>query len=133
MPPAEYYELLKQWRRKQHPKADPHLLDHLDVLEPFLDLCIVSGFSLGAEKSRDKIAQHRIQFLGELVGRLGREATDHRLRTVREFKIVEDVPSLRRFLGSFGWIPGALSLGGRSVLAYTYGPAQEGSCLAPAS
>ena len=41
---------------------------------------------------------------GELVGRRGREATDHHLKTVREFKIVEDVPSLRRFLGSFGWI-----------------------------
>ena len=92
MPPAEYYEFLKQWRREQHPHADPHLLDHLDVLEPSLDLCIVSGFSLAAEKSRDKIAQHRIQVLGELVGRLGREATDHHLKTVRDFKIVEDVP-----------------------------------------
>ena len=29
MPPAEYYEFLKQWRREQHPHADPHLLDHL--------------------------------------------------------------------------------------------------------
>ena len=91
MPPAEYYQILSEWRRKKHPKADPFLLDHLDVLEPFLDLCIISGFSLGAAKSCDKIAQHRIQFLGEIVGRDGREATDHHLKTVREFKLVEDL------------------------------------------
>ena len=79
MPPAAYYEELGKDMVRRHGKVDVHLLEQLSVLEPFLDVCILSGFSLGAAKSRDNIAQLAHQFLGEQCGREGRDALDHHL------------------------------------------------------
>ena len=62
MPPAEYYELLKQWRREQHPHADPHLLDHLDVMEN-----VVLPFRLGAGRL-DRTVRSRAEQLLERMG-----------------------------------------------------------------
>ena len=66
MPSAYYYEKLNEDMRARYPEADRHLLEHLSVLEPFLHVCIVSGFSLGALKSADKLARKAILFLGEI-------------------------------------------------------------------
>ena len=50
MPPESYYDALDAWRRSTFPNACPHVLEHCAALEPFLDACIASGFSLGAAK-----------------------------------------------------------------------------------
>ena len=86
MPSAYYYEKLNEDMRARYPEADRHLLEHLSVLEPFLHVCIVSGFSLGALKSADKLAQKAILFLGEICAREGRDATDHHVQAIRDFK-----------------------------------------------
>ncbi|HIL57533.1 MAG TPA: hypothetical protein EYG39_06465, partial [Rhodothermales bacterium] len=104
VPSAAYYVALEADMARRHPLADPHVLAHLAVVEPFLDVCITSGFSLGARKSAGNILQKRVQFLGELVGRDGRESLDLHVDAIRNFSIVEDAPGMRRFLGNFGWV-----------------------------
>ena len=56
-----------------------HVLEHCASLEPFFDICISSGFSLGASKSVGKIFQKEIEFLGDLVGRFGLRSTEKQL------------------------------------------------------
>ena len=51
MPPEEYYDALAAWRNSRFPNACPHVREHAEALEPFLGVCIASGFSLGAGKS----------------------------------------------------------------------------------
>ena len=82
LPPETYYVSLEEWRKKMFPNADPHVLDHCAALEPFLDVCIASGFSLGASKSAGKIFQPEITFLGDIVDRNGLKSTEEHLGAV---------------------------------------------------
>ena len=67
MPSEGYYEILAESMRKRHPEADATLLEHLVEVEVWLDISIVSGFSLGAHKTKNRIAQHEVEFLGDVV------------------------------------------------------------------
>jgi hypothetical protein len=80
------------------------VLEHCASLEPFLDICIASGFSLGAAKSTGKIFQAEIEFLGDIVGREGLRSTEKHLDAVKHFGEVNDIEAMRRFLGAFGWV-----------------------------
>ena len=74
VPCPEYYDALRTYRRSQFAGASEVVLEHLDALESFLDVCICSGYSLGASKSLDRLMQHSLEDLGEVCGREGSEA-----------------------------------------------------------
>ncbi|CAK0865466.1 unnamed protein product, partial [Prorocentrum cordatum] len=106
VPTDEYYaERLVYWQRK-YPKAATALLEHLLAVEGLLDVCIAAGYSMGAEKSLDRLAQPSIEALGEIVGREGSEACERHLELIKNWSVLEDVAALRRFLGTFNWIRG---------------------------
>ncbi|CAK0835569.1 unnamed protein product [Prorocentrum cordatum] len=106
VPTDEYYaERLVYWQRK-YPKAATTLLEHLLAVEGLLDVCIAAGYSMGAEKSLDRLAQPSIEALGEIVGREGSEACERHLELIKNWSVLEDVAALRRFLGTFNWIRG---------------------------
>ena len=46
LPTDEYYSLLRADMGVRHPEVDPHLLDHLETLEAFLDTSIMAGSEL---------------------------------------------------------------------------------------
>ena len=52
----------------------------------------------------NKLAQMSIQFLGGICARARRDATDHHIQAIRDFKLCQDVAAVRRFLGNFGWV-----------------------------
>ena len=90
-PTPVYYERLEADMQRRHPQADPFLLEHLTITEPFLDACIVSGLSLGASKSRGRIAQHALEFLGDVVGRDGIWSMELHFGAVHIWGDIEDV------------------------------------------
>ena len=51
LPPESFYVTWREWMKKRWPSLDGVFLDLLEDQEVFLDLCAVSGFSLGAKKS----------------------------------------------------------------------------------
>ena len=55
-PPDEYYEALLKDMLARHPDVPIGLIEHLVVVEQFLDTCIISGFALGAKKTKGRIA-----------------------------------------------------------------------------
>ena len=57
MQPERYYQALRADMRKRHPNASEEMIEHCAIVEEFLDLCLVSGFALGASKTRGRIAQ----------------------------------------------------------------------------
>eukprot|EP00969_Alexandrium_andersonii_P091579 4042123-Alexandrium_andersonii.AAC.1 len=59
---------------RRHAAASAQVLDHLESVEALVDVAIVTGFSFGLDKA--VVLQTRIQLLGSLVGREGREATE---------------------------------------------------------
>ena len=84
------------------PKCVSACGEHAEALEPFLDVCIASGFSLGAGKSTDKVFQTSLQFLGDIVSQDGLQSTEEHLESVKHFGDIIDEAGMRRFLGAFG-------------------------------
>ena len=68
-PTDEYYDLLRKDMGHRHPKACPHLLDHLVSLEAFLDKSILFGFSFGGGNAEVCVAESKL--LGHSIGRHG--------------------------------------------------------------
>ena len=85
VPPDGYYAALRRERAVAYPAAGEALLEHLDALEALLDVCIASGYSLGASKSRDRLCQPALESLGEVAGRDGLDACEHHLRIIKEW------------------------------------------------
>ena len=69
-----------------------------------MDLCAVSGFSLGAKKSRNRLARSELDILGDIVGREHIKATNMHLKTITEWGEINDTNAMRRFLGNFQWV-----------------------------
>eukprot|EP00969_Alexandrium_andersonii_P307685 13601046-Alexandrium_andersonii.AAC.1 len=67
----------------RHPKACPHVLDHLLSLEAFLDVSILSGFSFGVEKAH--VLQAKGKLLGRCVSRNGVTGDDERVQAIKDF------------------------------------------------
>ena len=106
VPPDGCYAALRRERAVAYPAAGEALLEHLDALEALLDVCIASGYSSGASKSRDRLCQPALESLGEVAGRDGLDACEHHLRIIKEWGDISDVSALRRFLGTFNWVRG---------------------------
>ena len=66
------------------------MLEHLDALEAFLDVCICSGYSLGATKSPDRLMQPSLEALGEICGREGSQACEHHLKVIKKWGEIQD-------------------------------------------
>ena len=50
VPAEKYYEALGEDMARRHPKASRFVLEHLNELEPFLDVSILSGLQLWTEQ-----------------------------------------------------------------------------------
>ena len=102
VPPQYYYTQLREDMEKRHPDADRHVLDHLESLEAFLDVSIVSGFSFGCEKAQ--VLQSEGKLLGRLVGRTGIRADGERSQAVRDFAPLKEKVHVQQFAGSTNWL-----------------------------
>ncbi len=76
VPCDAYYDLRAEFLRKRVPRVSATLLEHLLALKGMLDVCITAGYSMGAEKSLDRLAQPALEAFGEIVGREGSEACE---------------------------------------------------------
>ena len=100
----EYYDHLMQWMCRTYPNASMAALEHIFALERLLDVCIAAGYSMGASKSKGRLLQHSLEALGEWVGREGLEPCARHVEAISSWPVVDEVGSLRRFLGTFQWI-----------------------------
>ena len=102
LPTEDYYDALAADMGKRFPHADPLLLEHVAVMEPLLDVAIVTGFSFGVKKAL--LAHTELKWLGEIIGRERRTMTDDHRRAIIDFpEPIPGVPELRRFLGVVNW------------------------------
>ena len=97
LPTDEYYSLLRSDMGLRHPKVDPHLLDHLETLEAFLDTSIMAGVSFGVEKA--KIAVMEGELLGHVVGRKGASAQKEKTLAIVKFPPLKEKVQVQQFLG----------------------------------
>ena len=104
VPPATYYAALGASLKERYPSASKTVTEHLEALEAFLDVCIVSGYSLGAAKSLGCLMQPSLESLGEVCGRDGAQACEHHDPIIKEWGDIPDVSALRRFLGTSNWV-----------------------------
>ena len=116
MPPATYYAALGASLKERYPEASEAVREHLEALEAFLDVCIVSGYSLGAAKSLDRLMQPSLEALGEVCGRDGAQACEHHVKIIKEWGDIPNVSALRRFLGTFDWARGHFAKEVQAVL-----------------
>ena len=97
LPTDEYYSLLRSDMGLRHPRVDPHLLDHLETLEAFLDTSIMAGVSFGVEKA--KIAVMEGELLGHVVGRRGASAQKEKTLAIVRFPPLREKVQVQQFLG----------------------------------
>ncbi|CAE7222588.1 pol [Symbiodinium necroappetens] len=97
LPTDEYYSLLRADMGARHPKVDPHLLDHLETLEAFLDTSIMAGVSFGIEKA--KIAVIEGELLGHVVGRRGAPVQKEKTHAIVRFPPLKEKVQVQQFLG----------------------------------
>ena len=65
-------------------------------------MCAVSGFSLGATKSRGRLARVDLEILGDIVGREHITSTEAHLKTVQKnWGVIEDCATCADFLRTF--------------------------------
>jgi len=102
VPTEKYYEELAKDMRARHPKASRFLLDHLNELEAFLDVSILSGFSYGVNKA--SVVVIRGSLLGHRVSREGATVEPERTAAIVDFSPIENQTQLRQFLGCTNWV-----------------------------
>ena len=106
-PPTDYYyEQLAADMRARHPKACPHLLDHLVSLEGFLDKSILFGFSFGISKAEVCVSKGKL--LGHNIGRDGSSPDEERCQAVIDFPPLWEKLHIQQFLGCANWLRGYL-------------------------
>ena len=97
LPTDEYYSLLRADMGVRHPEVDPHLLDHLETLEAFLDTSIMAGVSFGTETA--KIAVTEGELLGHVVGRRGASVQKEKTHAIVRFPPLKEKVQVQQFLG----------------------------------
>ena len=102
VPTEEYYDALKEDMARRHPNASKFILEHLAAVEPFFDVSIVSGFSVGIGKAQ--IAVTKGLLLGHVVQRSGVSQDPEKTQAIRDFAVLRDPSHVRQFLGSTNWI-----------------------------
>ena len=101
-PTETYYDALRADMGRRHPKADPHVLDHLLSSEAFLDKSIISGFSFGVDKAQVLVTRGKL--LGNWVHREGSGADGERAQAVVEFAPLKEKLHIQQFLGCTNWL-----------------------------
>ena len=90
-----YYSLLRADMGARYPHVDPHLLDHLETLEAFLDTSIMAGVSFGTKKA--KLAVTEGELLGHVVGRKGASVQKSKTLAIVQFPPLKE--KVQQFLG----------------------------------
>jgi hypothetical protein len=88
--------------KARHPRACPFVVYHLVSWENFADICIVSGYSLAAAKT--KLLQTRVLLLGDWCSREGRSPDPDNISLIRDWPPIREETHLRRFLGMTNWL-----------------------------
>jgi len=101
-PTDYYYEKFDAALKRDFPKADQHLLDHLVSLECFLDKSIMAGFSFGADKA--DVAVMKGKLLGHHLSRRGCAADGDSTQAVRDFAPLKEKLHIQQFLGCTNWL-----------------------------
>ena len=114
-PPTDEYHYARMGHR--HPKACPHLLDHLVSLEAFLHKSILFGFSFGVRKAEVCVAEGKL--LGHSIGRHGSAPDPERCQAVTDFPPWKEKLPFQQFLRCANW------LRGRGYLPAEYGHAAK--------
>ena len=86
----------------RHPNCSAGVLEHLNNLEPFLDVSIVSGFSYGVTKA--KMVTTEGSLLGHVVGRDGSRHEPEKTQAIDDFPPLRNVQHIRQFVGSTNWV-----------------------------
>ena len=94
---ARYEDLISRY-----PNLSPGVGEHLECLEPFLDVSIAAGFSYGVEKAHILVMEGSL--LGHLVGRSGSTFEKDRTQAIVEFAPLKNESHVRQFLGSSNWV-----------------------------
>ena len=97
-----YYDALDADLKSRHPKANPHLREHLVSLEAFLDRSIVVGFSFGVNKAHVAATQGKL--LGHVISRDGCCPDPDRTKAVQDFPPLREKLHVQQFLGCANWL-----------------------------
>ena len=128
-PTEQYSEAVRQCLAARFSGAGEALIEHAVALEAFLDVCTVAGDAVGASKPRDRLCQHALEALGEMVSRDGIGACEHHLKIIKDKADIPDVSALRRLLGTFNWVKGHFPNEVQAPFVATVRPASSGSDL----
>ena len=102
VPTEDYYDRLFEDLKKRFPKASPWVMEHVEALEPFLDVSIVSGFSFGVSKAF--VCRTSGGLLGHQVSRTGASTDPERIQAIVDFPPLKDASQVRQFIGSTNWV-----------------------------
>jgi len=107
VPTEEYYTALAADMRARHPDVSAGLLEHLEAVEPFLDISIAAGFSYGISKAF--VAVQEGTLLGHRVSRSGSHHEPEMTDAITQFAPLFDQTQVRQFVGSTNWVRRYLS------------------------
>ena len=98
IPPDEYYEMLTPILREMFPECRPEFIDHVVSCCWAFDTAAAFALSFGIKKFQ--LAQHRVKYVGEIVGREGRSPNPDLCRAIREWPPINNLKDLQGFLGT---------------------------------
>ena len=78
------------------------VLEHLDALEPFLDVSILAGFSFGVDKANVLVSTASL--LGHRVSRTGSDHEPEKIQAIDDFAPLAEQMQIRQFIGSTHWV-----------------------------
>ena len=106
VPTEEYNAARTADLAMRHLDLSPGLLEHLEVLEPFLERSISAGFSLGFEKAQVVVQEGSL--LGHHAGQEGSSHEPGKTEAIDNFAPLKGVSQVRQFVGSTNWVRGYL-------------------------
>ena len=83
VPTEEYNSARAKALQEKYPKMSAGVAEHLEALEPFLDVSIIAGFSYGVSKASVMVSEGKL--LGHTVNREGCGHDPERTQAVDEF------------------------------------------------
>ena len=78
------------------------VLEHLEALEPFLDVSILAGFSFGVDKANVLVSTASL--LGHRVSRYGSDHEPEKTQAIDGFAPLTEQTQIRQFIGSTNWV-----------------------------
>ena len=98
IPPDEYYVEFKKYLQKKYPKCRESLVDHMVACAWAFDTAAGFGLSFGIKKFQ--LAQHKVKYVGEIVGRDGRSPNPDLCAAIRNWPPITNLKELQGFLGT---------------------------------